>query len=38
MTDHETAGAKWFREDKARREKEAADALRAYEEFGGPAA
>jgi hypothetical protein len=29
MTDRETPGAQWFREDKARREKEAADTLRA---------
>ncbi|MCX7230075.1 MAG: hypothetical protein NTW15_13940 [Burkholderiales bacterium] len=29
MTDRDTPGAQWFREDKARREKEAADALRA---------
>jgi hypothetical protein len=29
MTDHETAGAKWFREDKARRDEEAAETLRA---------
>jgi hypothetical protein len=28
MTDHETPGAKWLREDKASREKAAADALR----------
>ncbi|RPH41844.1 MAG: hypothetical protein EHM87_18550 [Burkholderiales bacterium] len=31
MTERETQGAKWFREDKARREKEAADALRAQQ-------
>ena len=31
MTERDTAGADWFREDKARREKEAADALRAQQ-------
>jgi len=31
MSDRDTAGSKWFRDDKARREKEAAEALRAQQ-------
>lgn len=34
MTDRETAGARWFREDKERRAKEAADTDRALRQKG----